>query len=545
LNHSLRTSSKAWLAATLVAAFAAGVFLRVHQVPIQIPLDDEWHAIAKASESSYRQIVLSFGLADHSIPLSLAVRWLIGAGRLSEAWLFAPPIAAGVLACVLLVVSVRKVIPPVALATYSGLLAISPLLVLYARQARPYAFTLLLCLVAAWAAYRWWRDGKALYAAVYLVAAPLAVWMHLIVAPFALGVWVVFLAEWLLDPRRDRQRLVALLAVGALAAAITAALVVPPLVADWGNLKAKAAADFPNLHSLERMAALMAGTASSLPALGLALLAAPGIVLLHRARPGPTRFVLALLALQVAAVLASHAYLLHYGLVLARYLLILLPFFLLAAAVGLAWLVEPLARFGRWIPWTCAAGVVAGLVALGPLPAALYRPNSFFQHHIYFFDFEEAENLVAAALKPGPMPEFYRRLGAEPAGSRVLIEAPWRHESIFNRLPYFQQVHGQRVKIGMVGKLCPPGAYAEYPRLYRNKFRNLVDLSKPIEALRREGDFVVFHRTLQLPNLTKPWQYEGGLSLPPVDACIVRFSSMFGPPVFEDATITVFALGKR
>jgi hypothetical protein len=529
----------------LLGALVAGAFLRIYQVPIQIPLDDEWHAIAKASESSYRQIVLSFGLADHSIPLSLATRWLIGSGRLSEAWLFIPPIVVGILTCTLLVVAVRKAISPLALAAFAALLAVSPLLVLYARQARPYAFTLFLSLAAAWAAYRWWRDGKVMHAAAYLVAAPLAVWMHLIVAPFVLGVWVVFLVEWLADPRRDGRRFLSMLAVGSLTVAITAALVVPPLLADWANLSAKAAADFPSLHSLERMAALMSGTASSLPALVLALFAAPGVVLLHRARPGPTRFVLALLALQVVSVLASRAYLLHYGIVLARYLLVLVPFFLLAAAVGLAWFIEPLRRFGTWVPPAVAAAAIAGLVALGPLPAALAYPNSFFQHHVYFFDFDEAENLVAAALKPGPMPEFYRRLGTEPAGSRVLIEGPWRHESIFNRLPYFQQVHRQRVKIGMTGKLCPPGAYAEYPRLFRNKFRNLVDLSAPIDVLRREGDYVVFHRVLQLPNLTKPWQYEGGLSLPPVDACIVRFTEMFGQPVFEDATITVFALGKR
>ncbi len=534
-----------WPVAALVVALAAGLFARLFQIGLQIPIDDEWHAIAKASEASYREIVLSFGLADHSIPIALAMRWLIDAGRLSEAWLFAPPIAAGILVCFLLVAAMRRTVSPLALATFAGLLAVSPLLVLYARQARPYVFTLLLCLVAAWAAWRWWQEGRAAHAIAYLVAAPLAVWMHLIVAPFALGVWVVFLVQWLSDRRRDWRRFRAMAVLGTLAVAVTAALIAPPLVADLANLRAKAAADFPDLYTLERTAALMTGTASALPALALFLLAAPGVVLLHRASPGPTRFVLALLALQVASVLASHAYLLHYALVLARYLLIGLPFLLLAAAVGFAWLVQPLALFGRWVPWACAGGAVAGLVALGPLPVALAYPNSFFQHHVYFFDFEEAENPVTAVLKPGPMPEFYRRLGAEPAASLTLIEAPWRHESIFNRLPIFQQVHRQRVKIGMVGRLCPPGAYAEYPRLFRNKFRNLVDLAMPADALRREADYVVFHRRLDLPNLTKNWQYPGGLGLPAVDGCVARFAATFGPPVFEDATVTVFALGKR
>lgn len=529
----------------LAIALAAGLFARAFQVELQVPMDDEWHAIAKAASSSWGEIVRSFGLADHSIPVALYYKALLGTGRFSEAWMFGPPLVAGVGAAMALVVVMRSAVTPLALGLYAGLLAISPLLVLYARQARPYAAALALALAAAWAAWRWWRGGGAGHAAIHLACAPLAIWCHLIVAPFVLGAWPLFALAWLVDPRRDTRRLAAMMALGGAAVLITAMLVGPPLVHDWANLRAKAAQDFPAPGDLVRTLAMQAGTASAIPALAMALLALPGIVVLHRARPEATRFVLGLVLLQVATVLASRAYLLHYPLVLARYLLVCLPFLLLAAAAGTAWMLAPLARWGAPVPWLAGLAILAALVAQGPLPQALRYPNSFVGHHVYFFEFDAARNRVAAVLRPGPVPAFYLRLGEEPAGSRTIIEAPWRYESIFNRLPVFQEAHRSRVKVGMVGGLCPPGGHAEEPRKFRNRLRNVVDLAMEPEDLGRKADYVVFHRALDLPNLTGPWLLPGGRALPDVDGCIRVFLERYGPPVFEDATVTVFALKRR
>ncbi len=508
-------------------------------------MDDEWHALAKAASAGYGEIVLSFGLADHSIPVALAYRWLIGQGWLSEAAMFAGPFAAGVAACVGLVLAARRSVTPLALGLYAGLLATSPLLVLYARQARPYAVALCLALAAAWGAWRWWTGGKARHALLCLACGPLAVWFLPLVAPFVLGVWPVLLAKWLAAPRRERRGFASLVLVGGLSVLATAALIGPPFLHDLAVIRAKSAQDFPDLHAAVRTAARFAGTASALPALAMGLLCIPGVVLLARARPAATRYVLALLALQVATVLATRAYLLHFPIVLARYLLVLLPFLLLASAVGLAWVLAPLGRLARAMPPLLGLAALAALLALGPLPESMRYPNGFFGHHKEFFEFERAENPVDAVLREGPVPDFYFTLGREAPASRTVIEAPWRYESIFNRLPYFQQVHRQEVKIGLVGGLCPPGATTEQMRAFPNRFRRFVDLALPAERLRREADYVVFHRRLELRNLEGNWLYPGGRSLPPVEACIERFAAQFGPPVFEDRTITVFALAPR
>ena len=508
-------------------------------------MDDEWHAIAKAATATPRDIVLSFGLADHSIPVALYYHALIGAGLLSEAWMFAVPLAAGIAMAVLLVAAMRKVLPPLALGLYAGLLAISPLLVLYARQARPYALSVALALAAAWAAYRWWQSGKSRYVAAHLLCAPLAIWLHMIVAPFVLGAWVVLFLEWIASPGRDLRRFAGMVAVGGLAVVLTAALIGPPFLHDLDNIRAKAAQDFPTLHTAVRTAALFAGTASALPAALMAFLAAFGVAVLARRAPQATRFAAALVLLQVATVLASHAYLLHYPIVLARYLLVCLPLAFLAVAAGAAAVLEPIGRRLPAGPWVAAAVALAALAALGPLPRALEYPNSFVGNHLYFFEFDERENAVAAALRPGPIPDFYRQLAAQPRGSLTLLEAPWRYESIFNRLPVFQEVHRQKVKVGMVGGVCPPGGRAEEPRRFANGFENVVDLAKPADVLRREADYLVLHRVLELPNLSGPWLLPGGRALPDVAPCMERFRASFGQPVFEDATVTVFALGRR
>ena len=245
--------------------------------------------------------------------------------------------------------------------------------------------------------------------------------------------------------------------------------------------------------------------------------------------------------------LASHAYLLHYAIVLARYLLVSCPSSsspLRRARRGSSSRWPALRQLGALVP---APAAVAALVVLGPLPKALDYPNSFFQHHVYFFEFDERENLGRGGARPGPMPEFYRRLAAEPAGSRTLIEAPWRYESIFNRQPYFQQVHRQRVKIGMIGRPVPAGrARRVAAALSRTSSATWSTSPGPPDVLRREADFVVFHRTLQLaqPHRAMAVRGRAGRCRPSARASSGS-PQLFGPPVFEDATITVFALGKR
>lgn len=534
-----------------IVIIAAALGLRLFQIGRQILIDDELHALVKLSSSGYQGIATTLGLADHSIPLTLFYKWVAEQGRLSEAWMLGPAWIAGAAACVFAVWAVRRHASRLELLAFAGLLALSPLLVLFTRQARPYAITLCLALVAVWAAWRWSQDGRARYLALHLVAGVLAVYFHLIVAPFVFGVWVYFLVEWLFagrDPaslRRDKKRLALILGMGALCGLLAALLLGPAIVNDWGDLKQKGGVEKPTLYSVWRTAQMLAGTAWTALLGFTVILGGIGTWDLWKRDPCATRFAVSLVALQVACVFLSGALWLNHALVMSRYLLVCLPFALFAVAVGFAWCCENLFGGRRWPAPVLGVALALDLFVSGPLPAALSYPNAFFEHYVYFFDYDPDHNEVVPFLKPGPMPRFYRELGKLPRGSTTLIEAPWRFESIFNREPYFQEVHRQHVEIGMVGGLCPPGAFAEQPRTFRSKFRHFIDLARPVEELRKRADYLVFHRNLELANMTQPWMSYGGRALPPVDTCIEHFRRQLGEPAFVDETITVFDLRRR
>src|SRR5258706_456325 len=60
----------------VAAATLLALWLRAWGITIQVVLDDEWHALHKLVEASYSGIFKSFGLSDHSIPLTLFYKWM-------------------------------------------------------------------------------------------------------------------------------------------------------------------------------------------------------------------------------------------------------------------------------------------------------------------------------------------------------------------------------------------------------------------------------------------------------------------------------------
>src|SRR6188472_4510782 len=63
------------LAGAAVATSLAA-WLRLYHLDRQIPVDDEWHALHKLMSAGYGEIFSSFGVADHSIPLTLFYKLL-------------------------------------------------------------------------------------------------------------------------------------------------------------------------------------------------------------------------------------------------------------------------------------------------------------------------------------------------------------------------------------------------------------------------------------------------------------------------------------
>jgi hypothetical protein len=424
-------------------------------------------------------------------------------------------------------------------ALLAGLLAVSPLLVYFTNTARPYAITVPATLVAVIAARRWWQRGGRRWAAAYVVATWIAGWLHPITLGFTLlplpyfGVAALRAA---IGPR-DLRPLARLVAIGVVVVVTLAPVLGPPLYYDWSALAEKAGRHAVTLESVYRTLLLLAGTASPAALAAVLALAAVGAVTLARRDAGSVVYVSTLIVVFALMVGATHAIWIGHPLVQARYLLPALPFLLLAAAAGAV----TVARRIGGEPAVVAAivAVPAALLMAGPLPRMLHETNQFLGHMRWQFDYDDAHNPYVTLVPPTPIPAFYDELARRPPGSVTLIEMPWSHESQFNPLPFYQQRHRQRVRIGLETGVCGERAAGEYPAAATGiRLANFVHLSSLLDGRTAGADYLVVHKTLwAIPaGNRRPW--------PDMQACLPAIAARFGPPVFEDPDIVVFALAK-
>src|SRR5207248_1159585 len=164
----------------LVLAIGGGIGLRFDQLPSQLLLDDEWHAVYRVVHDTPTAIFLDFGHSDSSIPLTLLYYVESRAFGLSELAMRWPLVVAGIATLVFFPWYVARRIGHGEALLFAALLAISPLLYFFSRMARPYALTLFLVYVAQFVFRRYVeaRAPKRADAAIYAGSAALAAWLH-------------------------------------------------------------------------------------------------------------------------------------------------------------------------------------------------------------------------------------------------------------------------------------------------------------------------------------------------------------------------------
>ena len=523
-----------------VAGIAAGVYLRITQLSTQILLDDEWHAIHKLLHSDVKGIVTSFGVADYSIPLTLYYRLLAHHGGLSEWGMHLPLLVAGIALLALAPLLLRREVAPAVGATWIALLAVSPLLVYLSRTARPYALTCLLAFVAVVAFRNWWRRAPHAigWASLYVVATALAGWLHPITLPFTLLPFAYYAIVTFASPReRDGRRpMLRLLCLGAAVAIPLVVALAPPIIANTAQLTGKAGTDSVTLDSAYRTALLMAGFASPWALAVESALFVAGIVRFARRDTDFVAYIAVLcIGTAIAIVVARPAWIQH-PLVFARYMLPALPFALLFVAEGAVGVV---ARIRRPIVGVVAVAFATLLLfRIGPIPGYLYFPNQFMGHARFQFDYDDAHNPYVLEIPHEPMPAFYRELAKRPPGSVTLIEAPWRLESNFIPFPWYQAVHRQYVKIGLVTPVCGVRDFGEYPPGATGlRLRNFVHLTDVLAGKNAGAGYLVMHR--------KAWKTppDAVVDWPDVDACLPAIVAKLGAPIYRDESIVVFDLG--
>lgn len=466
-----------------------GALLRLWNLPEQIVGGDELNAIKAALHLPLGKVLTTYQLQDPCLPLAGFYRFLLDRGvGLSELWVRLPVLAFGLIALVAIPwIAERRAGRPAAQAL-AWLVALSPLLVLYSRIARPYMPIALLGFAATAAFEAWWRTGRAALAAAYVVLAGLCVYFHLGSAPFIVAPFAFALGSLLLDRRskaeggtESRPGFRGLVVVGL----ATVAAFLTFLVPSWDSLMLLIGDKHNPLEirpaTIAGILQLGTGSSSLLVATAFWAAALVGLAWLLRShRPDDRRLALYTLTLgagQVVGLLVLSPEMLVHPLVFGRYLIPLLPWVLLWAAVGLS------------IPWrvgprTQRVAVAAGLAALflsSPLSSWQFQKGSFAQHNdvLAFF-------CPPARIAPEAVPRFYRQVVAGQKGATVL-EHPWFPWWAYTRAYYlYQEAHGQELVLS--NERSQPGSA-------RLAFRNMVR-PQPAPFLASRARYLVVHTDL-------------------------------------------------
>lgn len=525
----------------LAAVILLGALLRLDQFIDQVLIDDEWHAVHQLITGNPFRILTSFGHADYSIPLTL-LYWFeaeqFGLSELAMRW---PMMVSGLLSLILFPAYVWRRGGSREAIVFALLLAISPLLIIYSRTARPYALTLLLGYTSLFAfeAYCRATGRRWTYGLLYGFTATLATWVHLLAAPFVVMPCLLEGVKALAAPSGDRwRRLRRLLAIGVPAAIAILLLTLPPLLGDPDALASKAGVDLPNLETITGIWFAWFGTGASGSVLICLALAALGWRRMWNELP-LARTACAGLLLTLCLVFFAKPAWVNHSLTLARYLLPVVPLLLLSTAFGAVRIGDLMAanggRSARFLATLTLISPVLVLAAKSPLPEILRYPNTNTLHLVQLFDFRPAHNLMQQHLDRFQISPLWERLRAYPAGALRIVAAPWFFESYDWVAPRWEAVSRQRVLPGYLTGLCSEWRYGELPRSNRFRFRNAVHL---VDIHEGEVDILVFQKPFHFP----PGVLTHYPSEEVVRACLASLIARLGVPDYEDGTIYAFYL---
>lgn len=534
-------STSSWLCAVVV-----GAALRLHQLHDQVLVDDEWHALHALLAGGPLDVLRSFGTTDHSIPLTLYDMLLERTIGLTELGMRLPSLAAGIVTLVFLPWLLRDVAGTRTSVGLAWLLAIAPLHVFFSRYARPYEPAMLASCVALVGLYRTTHERRRWLHRAALMCAVAAPWLLPVVLPVVVSALALAGLNALRSlrtgadaARQARRTLIGLVLV----VAAWVVLLGIPLVFDVAAIGGKVGRGTLEWTTLTGASELLLGTTSRLLRIACVVaVLAGGVVLLRRAPHFAAWLALAATA-QVVALVVAAPHGLRFPIVLARYLFALSPFLLLLLALACDAADTALrarlwrTRLGRTrlasAPLVTAASV-ALLFAAGPLPWIDTFPNDFTNHASYQADYRPERYFER--FRPQRVSAFYEQLAREPAGSRTVLEAPWYF--YWHGLAWLQRTHRQHVVIGFVDPSHDAVRVGEVPRGRDGvRLRNALHVGD-VAALRARGvDHVIFHHDAYA-EMRVPFAGE------PVDVrpWIEQYRRDVGPPVFEDESITVFAL---
>lgn len=526
---------------SLTAILIFGAWLRFDQFAYQVVTDDEWHALFQLITHSPRQFLLSFGFSDYSIPLTLLywneANWF-GLSELGMRW---PMMLAGLLTLILFPVWVSRHLGWRVALVFALLLAISPLLISYSRNARPYALTLFLGYLAHYAFFRYWNYQQKRKAAgvLYGLSAALSTWLHLISLPFVVAPILLAgfpaLTAWRKGNYAPMRRL---LLLGAPTALLIALLILPPLFSDPGAMLNKSGSDLPNIDTLIGVWHTWLGATSPFAVLVCLGLATLGGARVWKEAPLAKSALLGLLLTLILLLLSRPAWI-HNPLTFGRYLLPAMVLLLLAIAAGTESLALRIThKWGSLMSLPVLLLPALLLIIVSPLWETMQRPNSYTLHSYFQFDYRKDHQIVKERMEARiPLSPWWATLQKLPRESVLIAVAPFYYFSPKWDAPRWEQSGKQRVIPGFLTGLCVDRRDGELPDDSRFAMRNAVHLGNDAALQRKRVDFIAFQKPY--------WERQGeapALIGADTTHCLDVLRTKFGKPAYEDDKIAVFTL---
>ena len=525
-----------FLAAAVALATILGVWLRIHGITAQIVIDDEWHALHKLMTASYAGIFETFGIADHSIPLTLLYKALADTVGLAEGRLRSPQIICGIATVpVAAWLAWRATRDAAAACLVAFLVAGAPFLVMWSRFARPYAITLLLTTLSVAAIWAWRSRRRPALAACAAVSGALSAWFHAISAvPIAVACIHVFVADLRSPPPRRAQAALGSFRLGLGVAAAMAVLLAPPLLHDREALEYKGGGDHPGFSTIDRMVAIIWGGVPTPVMVAATAFASWGAIVLAR-RDRALASYLGVLAVVPALFLATSGAVWIFG--GQNFLRYQLPLQLICFFLGALGFTDVARRLSPRQPERAAAlgaiAVSAAYLLATPAIAYVDKLGPWFAHPDYHWDYRHRwleTRRVDPASQP---PDFYRELGRVAPGAANVIEAPYLWEGPFNPFDYYATFHRQRETMGMLYDLCLHGDRVGEPAHDRRfRFRRFVFLDDVASVRSGGARYLLLNRRLR--NHVGA-QYDDAL-------CMEKLTRLYGTPFRVDSRLAVFDL---
>jgi len=526
----------------VVVALAVAVFLRVQQLSIQVLLDDEWHAVHQLLTSGVAETFLSFGGSDHSIPLTLLYHLSSEVFGLSETLMRLPSVIFGIMFCGLLYVRVRTRFGASAALPALWLTALSTILIYYSRIARPYIISMTLCYLSLYLFERIYHSrqllARPIMLAMYSVVTTLAVWTHPLVGLSVVSPYLYY--SFVMIVNRDRawrSNLAKLVIIAVPVMCLGSAIVLPPVLSDFGSLAGKMGSDVPGADTLMGAAHWWYGVRSAWVAWLAVGLTAVGITSAIT-RDRLVRHGLLATAVTALAIYITEPQWVHHGKTFARYLIMVVPIVIVSMACGMVVVSRYLAGQKLSVPIITVGSMVwiAIYIIDSPVRGDLDRPDNYVLHPIKYFELRKSSHVMEEYFGNFQVSRFWTHLSQTNSRPRVGV-APYYYRSDQWPAPMWQaRVNAQVLPVALEG-VCMRERKGEVPWTEELHFRNVVALSDPSEVKRKRLDYIVLNKPHE-------FRYNGKIRQIGVNlgGCRDVFEKRFGPPVYEDSLLVAYKL---